>query len=207
MARVEIVVASMNEKKAQELNRLCSEPRLHLVSMRAFVPPGFEVEETGATFEENAWLKALHVCEVTGMPALADDSGLEVDALGGRPGVYSARYARIGASDQENNQLLLRELSATPHEKRTARFRCVLAFAAPGAQGPVKVASVDGVVEGRIATEERGRNGFGYDPLFLPLEFPGRTTAEISPEEKDRISHRGAAARALLPRLIDWLRD
>src|SRR5690606_27617112 len=154
MTKAEIVVASMNAKKAQELTRLFSEPRIDLVSMSTLVPAGFEVEETGVTFEENAWLKAMKVCEVTGKPALADDSGLEVDALGGRPGVYSARYARVGASDEENNRLLLRELGGTPLERRTARFRCVLAFAVPGAQGPVRWAAVDGVVEGRIASEE-----------------------------------------------------
>ena len=205
METVDIILASMNVGKARELSRLFAEPRVHLVSMREFVPAGFEVEETGVTFEENAWLKALQVCKVTGRPALADDSGIEVDALGGRPGVYSARYARAGASDDENNRLLLRELAGTPAEMRTARFRCVLALAVPGQLGPVKVASAEGTVEGRIAAEARGAHGFGYDPLFLPDHFRGRTTAEISAEEKDQISHRGVAARAMVPQLARWL--
>lgn len=202
---IEIVLASTNQGKVRELTRLFDEPRLRLVSMSGLVPSGFEVDETGATFEENAWLKALEVCRATGRPALADDSGIEVDALGGRPGVYSARYAGVGASDQANNELLLQELGSAPREKRTARFRCVLAFAVPGPQGPIKLARAAGAIEGRILSAPRGENGFGYDPLFEPLRWPGRTTAEISPEEKNEISHRAEAARALLPALKSWL--
>lgn len=201
----EIVLASSNEGKVRELTRLLCEPRIRLVSMKDLVSPGFEVEETGSTFEENAWLKALEVCRVTGLPALADDSGIEVDALGGRPGVYSARYAGVGAGDEANNQLLLRELGDTPVERRTARFRCVLAFAAPGIGGPSKVAIEAGVIEGRILFTPRGVNGFGYDPLFEPQRWPGFTTAEISPEQKNEISHRALAVRAMLPSLLRWL--
>lgn len=205
MRTIEIVLASTNEGKVRELTRLFDEPRLRLVSMVGLVPRGFEVEETGSTFEENAWKKACEVCSATGLPALADDSGIEVDALGGRPGVYSARYAGVGAGDEANNRLLLRELGDTPVDLRTARFRCVLALAVPGAQGPQRVAVHAGVIEGRILTAPRGENGFGYDPLFEPVSFPGRTTAEITPDEKNEISHRAEAARALFPSLLRWL--
>ena len=205
MNTIDIVLASTNLGKVRELTRLFDEPRLRLVSKEGLVPPGFEVEETGSTFEENAWKKAREVCSATGLPALADDSGIEVDALGGRPGVYSARYAGVGAGDEANNQLLLRELRETPAELRTARFRCVLAFAAPGAEGPLRVAIHAGVIEGRILTTPRGENGFGYDPLFEPVRFPGWTTAEITPDEKNEISHRAEAARAMLPSLLHWL--
>lgn len=201
----EIVLASTNQGKVRELMRLFDEPRIRLVSMSGLVPSGFEVDETGTTFEENAWKKAREVCQVTGRATLADDSGIEVDALGGRPGVYSARYAGAGASDQANNELLLTELGDTPLEKRTARFRCVLAFAIPGRTGPTKRATSAGVIEGRILHAPRGENGFGYDPLFEPLRWPGRTTAEITSEEKNEISHRAEAARALLPALKSWL--
>lgn len=202
---IEIVLASTNQGKVRELARLFDEPRIRLVSMSGLVPPDFEVDETGTTFEENAWLKAISVCRVTGRPALADDSGIEVDALGGRPGVYSARYAGVGAGDLANNDLLLRELGDLPPEKRTARFRCVLAFAAPGPGGSTRVASSAGVIEGRILASPRGENGFGYDPLFEPVRWPGRTTAEITPDEKNEISHRAEAARAMLPALTRWL--
>ncbi len=202
----EIVLASGNEGKLKELELLFDEPRLRLINMKRLVPAGFEVEETGTTFEENAWLKALEVCRVTGKPALADDSGIEVDALGGRPGVYSARYAGTSATDEDNNRLLLEELAEIPPEKRTARFRCVLAFAAPASEGPEKVAIASGVIEGRILNAPRGDHGFGYDPLFEPLELPGKTTAEIPPEQKNAISHRAQAARAMAPLLKKWLR-
>lgn len=204
-AQTKIVLASGNPGKVKELARLFAEPRIELVSQKGLVPPGFEVEETGTTFEENAWLKALAVCEQTGLPALADDSGLEVDALGKRPGVYSARYAGVGATDEQNNALLLRELEGTKAEERTARFRCVLALAVPSPEGPRRIASASGAVEGRIIEKARGENGFGYDPLFEQFEWPGLTTAEISPEQKNRISHRGAAAKAILGSLREWL--
>lgn len=204
---IEIVLASGNEGKLRELERLFDEPRLRLLNMKALVPSGFEVEETGATFEENAWLKALEVCRVTGKPSLADDSGIEVDALGGRPGVYSARYAGTSADDEANNRLLLSELGDTPLERRTARFRCVLAFAAPASEGPEKVAISSGTIEGRILFAPRGENGFGYDPLFEPERWPGKTIAEISPKQKDQISHRAQAAWGMAPLLKKWLRD
>lgn len=203
--RRRVVVASRNAGKVRELAVLFALPGLELVPMSALLPDSFEVEETGTTFEENAWLKALAVARATGEPALADDSGIEVDALGGRPGVYSARYAGVGASDADNNRLLLEELEGVVEERRTARFRSVLVLARPASPEPERVSSASGVVEGRILRAPRGEGGFGYDPLFSTLELDGRTTAEATLEEKNRISHRGRAARALAPALARFL--
>lgn len=200
-----IVLASSNQGKARELLRLFALPTLEIVTLRQVLPPSFEVEETGTTFEENAWLKAEAVCAATGLPSLADDSGLEVDALGGRPGVWSARYAGEKARDEDNNRRLLKDLEQTAQERRTARFVCVLVFAVPGNGTPQRVGSARGTVEGSILRAPRGTGGFGYDPLFEAVDRPGRTTAELSPEEKDAISHRGRAARALVPDLRRWL--
>lgn len=200
-----IVLASRNVGKASELMSLIALPGITLSPMGDHVPDSFEVLETEQTFEGNAWLKAEAVCRATGLPALADDSGLEVDALGGRPGVYSARYAGPSATDLANNLLLQRELADVPPENRTARFRCVIALVAPSAAGVVRVGVREGVLEGRILLEPRGTGGFGYDPLFEPLEVPGRTTAEMSRDEKNALSHRGRAARALRPVLEAWL--
>src|SRR5688572_13459358 len=159
-------------------------------------PPGAEVEETGATFEENARLKASTYATRHNMWTLADDSGLEVDALGGSPGVLSARWALHngnGMGDADNNATLLRQLEKVPDERRTARFVCVLALSNP--QGQI-ILTVRDTVEGRILHAPRGANGFGYDPLFL-VDGLGRTTAELSPDEKHAISHRGKALRQL----------
>lgn len=200
-----IVLGTTNEGKVRELRLLLSDPRIELVSLKGRVPADFSVEETGATFEENAWLKALAVCEATGLPALAEDSGLEVDALGGAPGVYSARFAGESATDAENNVLLLERLRSVGEAERTARFVSVLVLAVPGENGPERRASARGELPGRIIQGLRGDGGFGYDPLFAPTGFGGRTTAELSLEDKNRISHRGQAARALLPNLAAWL--
>jgi XTP/dITP diphosphohydrolase len=200
-----IVLASTNAGKVAEFARLLDDPRIFIVNMSPLVPPGFVVEETGTTFEENAWLKASQVAAITGLPALADDSGLEVDALGGRPGVFSARYAGPGATDEANNELLLRELAGVPHERRTARFVCCLVGATPGVNGVERIATAHGVVEGHIGLQPRGSGGFGYDPLFLPRDFSGATTASLSGSDKDSISHRGQAARRILTQLSAWL--
>lgn len=202
-----IVLASGNQGKLREFVALLNEPRLQLLSLRESCPPGFEVEETGSTFEENAWLKACAVCEETQLPALADDSGLEVDALGGQPGVHSARFAGEHGGDAANTALLLQKLRAVPVEERSARFRCVLAFAVPSAAGPVRHVSVSGVLEGRILEAPRGAGGFGYDPVFAPLVFPGQSLAELPAEEKNRISHRGQAVQALRGLLHAWLAE
>ncbi|UCC62593.1 MAG: XTP/dITP diphosphatase [Anaerolineae bacterium] len=154
------------------------------------------VAETGATFAENAILKARAYAKASGLLTLADDSGLEVDALDGAPGVRSARYAGQGASDEDRCRLLLRNLADVPPGKRTARFRCVVAMATP--EGEVHTA--EGRCEGVIGFESRGRHGFGYDPVFY-LPDRGQTMAELPPEVKNRISHRARAIQAALPTL------
>ena len=172
--------------------------------------PGLEADDGGArepvedgvTFEANAALKARFAARATGLPSLADDSGLEVDALAGAPGVRSRRYAGEEATDAENNARLLRALSGVPPERRTARYVCVLALALPDRSGPrggLPLTLRRGVTRGRIATEERGREGFGYDPLFEPAGEPpgGRTFGQWTAEAKHRVSHRGRAARRM----------
>ena len=158
-----------------------------------------EVEENGASFEENAVLKARAYAAASGLPTLADDSGLEVDALAGAPGVFSARYAGVGASDQDRRQKLLAAMADTPLDRRSARFRCVVAIADP--DGGVAVAA--GACEGRIALKPRGTHGFGYDPIFYLPEY-GCTMAELRPELKNQISHRARAIQAARP-LLDAL--
>jgi XTP/dITP diphosphohydrolase len=163
-----------------------------------------DVVEDGETFEHNARKKAREVARAKGMPTLADDSGLEVDALGGAPGVYSARYAGEGASDADNNEKLLRALADVPPERRTARFRCALAFADPeGHLGGDELVAY-GAVEGVIGATPRGEEGFGYDRLFFAL---GRdeTMAEIDPALKNRMSHRARAAEAMRELLRGYL--
>ncbi len=191
-----VVVATGNPAKARELEALLDGLGLELVPQSALGVPG--AAETGASFVENALIKARHAARHTGLPALADDSGLAVDALGGAPGVRSARYAGPGADDAANNRKLLEALAGVPPERRTARFHCVIAFVR-GAEDPVPVLC-QGVWEGRILEAPRGRGGFGYDPLF---EVPGRglSAAELDPAEKNRISHRGQALAAFAVRL------
>ena len=184
-----LLVATRNRGKLRELASLLSNVPMRLVSLDEAGVDG-EVEETGATFEENAVLKATAYAKASGLTTLADDSGLEVDALGGEPGVRSARYAGAGADDGARVRLLLRNLRETPAGGRQARFRCAIAVASPN--GPVRTFA--GVCEGTIADAPRGRNGFGYDPVFLLPEM-GKTMAELSDEEKDAVSHRGMAAR------------
>ena len=165
--------------------------------------------ETGATFAENAVQKARHAAAGSGLVALADDSGLEVDGLGGAPGVRSARYAGEAADDEANRRRLIRELAAVPAERRTARFRCAVAIARPGAgegSEPEILALVEGTCEGVVLTEPRGAHGFGYDPLFL-LPERGLTLAELPPEEKNRLSHRARAVERALPALRALVED
>lgn len=204
MAPLDLILASRNEGKARELERLLATAGVRVRPMSDLLPASFEVEETGATFEDNAWLKASAVCAATSQLTIADDSGLEVDALGGAPGVHSARFAGPRATDDENNALLLERLGSTPWPERTARFRCVLVLAAAASAGVVRVASSAGVLEGRVTLSPRGQGGFGYDSVFEPNEFPGLTTAEISMEQKNGISHRGRAAVRLAASLRDW---
>lgn len=191
-----IVVASANPKKAAELAELLSALPVEVLPRPPEVP---EVVEDGATFLANARLKAVALAEATGEAALADDSGLEVDALGGAPGVHSARYSGESATDADNVERVLAELArrATEPAARTARFRCVLVLRSP--DGGELVA--EGAVEGHLIDAPRGEGGFGYDPIFVPADGDGRTFAEMSPEEKQAISHRGRALRALVVQL------
>ncbi len=193
-----ILLSSQNPKKRAELASLLAPLGIEVVSPEEVggIP---HVEEDGATFEENAAKKALSAARATGLWSLADDSGLEVDALDGRPGVRSARYAGEGAGDAQNNLRLLEKLAGIPSEQRSARFVCALALARP--DGTLAV-EVRGVARGRILEAPRGATGFGYDPLFLFTEespgFPaGRTFAELESREKSVVSHRGRALREL----------
>ncbi len=204
-ARRTVVVATGNKGKLHELRQLFADLPIDLVAVADALPTRVEVVEDGATFEENALKKARAVSAATALAALADDSGLEVDALGGAPGVYSARYAGEGATDAENNRKLLGALDAIESRgPRTARFRCVLTLVDPHGEGVPLVAS--GACEGRIAAAARGHGGFGYDPIFVVAELPGdRTMAELGDDEKNALSHRARAAAALRPALRAWL--
>jgi XTP/dITP diphosphohydrolase len=190
------VLASANPGKLRELGSLLAPYGLELVSQAAL---GIgSVPESGATFLENALLKARHASAAAQLPALADDSGIEVDALGGRPGVRSARYAGEGASDAENLARLLEELAGVPEPRRTARYRCVVVWVRT-ADDPAPLTG-SGTWEVRIAIAPRGSGGFGYDPAFVPAGAE-RTAAELSAEEKNRVSHRAQALRALVAAL------
>lgn len=192
--RTQIVLASANPKKAAEIVEILG-AHLELVPRPTDVPDVVEDEDT---FEGNSRLKAVALVAATGLAALADDSGLEVDALDGAPGVRSARYAGEDASDQDNVAKLLDELEFCPTpDDRTARFRCVVVLRRP--DGSELVAA--GSVEGHIAPAPRGDGGFGYDPVFVPAEGDGRTFGEMTQDEKHAISHRGRALRALLAQL------
>jgi XTP/dITP diphosphohydrolase len=184
-----LLVATRNPGKAQEFKRLLRGIPFQITSLDE-EGVAEEVEETGHTFEDNARLKARTYAELTGLLTLADDSGLEVDALGGEPGVKSARYGGLGLTDEDRVELLLRNLKDVPWEDRTGRFRCVIAVVRPTGEAE----TVTGAVEGVIQYSPKGSNGFGYDPVFY-LPHLGKTTAELSLEEKNGISHRGQAAR------------
>ncbi|HEY3497094.1 MAG TPA: RdgB/HAM1 family non-canonical purine NTP pyrophosphatase [Polyangiaceae bacterium] len=198
-----IVIATSNEGKLGELKALLGDLPVQLLSVASVLGHTFSVNEDGATFEANAVLKAKSASAATGLFALADDSGLEVDALAGRPGVRSARFAHERATDAENNAALLRELEEVEDGDRRARFRCVLALASPWA--PDAVATVEGSCEGLIARAPRGSGGFGYDPLFIVPELGGRAMAELAESEKNAVSHRSRAARAMRRVLFQML--
>ena len=187
------VLASSNQGKLRELQQLLQAARIEVHSQSEFSVP--DVEETGLTFVENAILKARNAAQHCGMAAIADDSGLEVDALDGVPGIYSARYAGTGASDQQNVDKLLQELAGVPEAKRNARFQCVIVMLRH-AHDPTPLIC-QGTWEGRILESPIGANGFGYDPVFFVPEH-GRSAAELKPELKNRMSHRGQALRQLL---------
>lgn len=194
-----IVLGSSNQGKLSELRELLSDLPIQVLSAREALGAELEVVEDGATFEANAVLKARAVSRATGLIALADDSGLEVDVLGGRPGVRSARFAHERATDAENNAALLRELEEVGEGQRAARFRCVLALITPWDSA---ARTAHGSCEGQILRAPRGSGGFGYDPLFVVDGLGGRTMAELSDEQKNRVSHRACAVRALRPLLL-----
>lgn len=189
-----LVVATKNPGKLREIREILGS-EVTLLSLADFPDVG-EIVEDGSTFEANAIKKALAVATHTGHVSLADDSGLEVDALDGAPGVYSARFAGEKATDEQNNRKLLRLLENTPDEQRTARFRCAIAVGGP--EGSVQTA--EGTAEGRILRSPQGTGGFGYDPLFL-VSGERRTFAELPAEEKNRLSHRGKALQSAFPML------
>jgi XTP/dITP diphosphohydrolase len=196
-----LVLATRNAGKLAELRRILGDAGLavDLVGMDAY-PDVPDVAETGTTFAENALLKAHAIATATGLPAVSDDSGLCVDVLGGAPGVLSARWSGRHGDDAANLDLLLAQLGDVPDDRRGAHFACAAVLALP--DGAQRV--VEGRLDGVVLRERRGSNGFGYDPVFLP-DGEGRTTAELSADEKDAISHRGRAFRGLVPHLADLL--
>jgi XTP/dITP diphosphohydrolase len=194
---VKILLATRNVGKLVELRRLSD--GLEVVGL-ADVPEFPEAPETGATFAENALAKARDAAAATGLPSVADDSGLAVDALNGMPGVLSARWSGRHGDDLANLRLLLGQLADVPDERRGGAFVCAAALVVPGGSVDGTETVVHGEWRGRIVREPRGTNGFGYDPIFVP-DGETRTSAELSPEEKDAASHRGLAFRALLPYL------
>jgi len=206
---VKVLVASRNKKKLAELNRLLEAAQvtgIELVSL-ADVPEYPETPETGATFIDNANIKTADGVKHTGLPTIADDSGLAVDELNGMPGVLSARWSGKHGDDRANNELLLAQLSDTPDERRGAHFvsACVLQLPEQLAEklGMRLHYEVEGRWLGRVLREERGENGFGYDPLFSPVEEPGKSAAELTAERKDELSHRGKALAQLVAVLAE----
>jgi XTP/dITP diphosphohydrolase len=194
-----LLLATSNLHKLEEFRAIFSELPLKLLSL-SDLQLAIDVEETGTTFAENAEMKARTYAQASNILTLADDSGLEIDALGGAPGVRSARYLGSETSYEERFRVILEQLKGFPVDQRTARFRCVIALAEPSAT----IHMVEGVVEGVIADRPRGTNGFGYDPIFYIPEL-GKTFAELAPEYKNRISHRARAAQSARKLLEDLL--
>ena len=195
---MQIILATHNRGKMEEMSAILGHLPVELLALDVFPEIG-DIPETGNTLKENAFIKAETVHRLTGLPALADDTGLEVDALNGAPGIYSARYAGADATFDDNYQKILKELHGIPVEKRTARFRTVIAFVNGGEKE-----WVEGVAEGRIIEDKRGIGGFGYDPIFYypPLR---KTFAELDSVEKNSISHRGKALRNFCGILEKWI--
>jgi XTP/dITP diphosphohydrolase len=188
-----VAIASRNAHKLRELARICADWPVSWVTVETHDPSAFpDVAETGDTYLENALLKANAISAALDLPAIADDSGIEVDALGGKPGPRSARFAGDGASDERNLDALLAAIRGVPGGGRTARYRCIAAIAWPGGA----VLHAEGICEGSLIAKRRGSGGFGYDPIFVPAGWD-ETMAELTAEQKDRISHRGRAFRAL----------
>lgn len=193
-----LLVATTNRHKLEEYRAMFADLPYQLRSL-SDLHLDFDVEETGTTFQENADLKALAYARASNVLSLADDSGLEIDALGGEPGVYSARFAGVDTPYEERFRIIFERLRDVPVEQRIARFKCVITIADPSGYHQ----SVEGAIEGRITDMPRGANGFGYDPIFYVPEL-GKTTSEISPEHKNRISHRGLAALKARHLLENW---
>jgi XTP/dITP diphosphohydrolase len=191
-----LAIASHNAHKLRELGRICADWPVGWMTVENHDGPWPDVEETGETYLENALLKAHAVAAALGIPAVSDDSGIEVDALGGRPGPRSARFAGEGASDERNLQALMQAVAGVPAGGRGARYRCVAAIAWPDGHA----LHAEGVCEGLLVAKRRGAEGFGYDPIFVPVGWE-ETMAELPAEQKDRISHRGRAFRALRAQL------
>jgi XTP/dITP diphosphohydrolase len=200
-APARLVLATANQHKLVELTRILAAGHVDvtLVSLAEF-PGAPDVAETGATFAANALLKARAIADFTGLPAVADDSGLCADALNGMPGVLSARWSGRHGDDAANLRLLLAQLADVPDERRGAQFVCAAALVLPGGREHVS----EGVVRGSLIREPRGQNGFGYDPVFVP-DSASTTTAEMDSADKDRISHRGKALRGLAPVIAAFL--
>lgn len=190
-----IIIASNNAHKVHEIKNILKDFPYEVVSLKE-AGVDVEIEENGRTFEENAYIKAKTILDLTGQAVLADDSGLEVDALGGEPGVLSARYSGVHGDDKANNRKLLDKLKNVPEEKRTARFVCAMVLLTPDGHS----INTKGTVEGIIGYEEIGNNGFGYDPLFYIPE-KHKTFAQFSEDEKNSISHRGNALKVLCEKL------
>lgn len=198
-----LLIASSNKGKIREISDILKNFNLEIKTLEDF-PEIKPPEETGKSFFENAFLKAKYYAEKTGLLCLADDSGLEVEALNGAPGIYSSRFAGPSATDEENNKKLLEELKNVPLEKRKARFVCVIIIYHPSG----KYIKAEGIWEGKIALEPKGDKGFGYDPLFLVPEYNfKKTVAELSLEEKNKLSHRARALKNLLKILPQFLED
>lgn len=196
-----IVLASGNRGKLKEFNEIFAPLQIDVMPQSDFAVQ--DADETGRSFVENAIIKARHAARVTGLPALSDDSGLEVDALNGAPGIYSARYAGAGCGDDENNRKLLQALEQVPTEQRSARFQCVLVFMRH-AEDPTPLIC-QGSWEGIILDTPRGHNGFGYDPLFFVPEL-NCASAELTSEQKQKYSHRGKAVRQFIEQIGPWLK-
>ena len=196
---MKFIIATHNMKKQAEMQRILSPLGVEVLTAEMAGVTLTDVEETGVTFEENAVLKAENGCRESGLPCIADDSGLSVDFLGGEPGVYSARYCGKHGDDEANIQKLLKKLEGVPEEKRTARFVSVVCVCFPDG----RKLTVDGKCEGKIGFEKHGDNGFGYDPVFVVGQ---KSFAELSADEKDKISHRGNALRKLAQVLPEYLK-
>ena len=197
-----LVLATRNQGKITEFRRILEElapGQIELIGVDQF-PHLVDVEETGSTCEENSLLKARYTCEATGLPAIADDSGLCVDALNGDPGIYSARWAGVHGDDRANVEKVLQQLADVPDEKRTAHFMCVASLVVPDGRHQV----AEGRFEGHILHAPVGENGFGYDPIFQPLGL-SISSAQMSAQEKDAMSHRGKSLRAIAPHVIQML--